>query len=231
MKPQILHSVNRLGSLADMSLRRYELGFYIPEDDILHSYRCEHFRSYRSYQILDPAELCSGEVMCLLWSTKWVFISQKTAFFLPQFSPITQVKHNLKQNLLFDIYNLDLPSQSYNRFRRLFVLLEPTPVSQDCHRGVWAGQCDVGANVPPTMSAIPSSHNNVLYISMRKTRSTQHYITTSVLTYGLTFDPEFGHVHNKMTWLIPFFSFGATDKICTQTRSSRTKVFYCSFQN
>jgi hypothetical protein len=25
---------------------RYEVGFYIPENDILHSHRCEHFRSY-----------------------------------------------------------------------------------------------------------------------------------------------------------------------------------------
>jgi hypothetical protein len=25
----------------------YELGFYIPEDDILHSHRCEHLKSYR----------------------------------------------------------------------------------------------------------------------------------------------------------------------------------------
>jgi hypothetical protein len=25
---------------------RYELGFYIPEDGILHSYRREHLRSY-----------------------------------------------------------------------------------------------------------------------------------------------------------------------------------------
>jgi hypothetical protein len=29
-----------------------------------------------------PAGLCSGDVMCLLWSTKWVFISQKTTFFI-----------------------------------------------------------------------------------------------------------------------------------------------------
>jgi hypothetical protein len=27
---------------------RYELGFYIPEDDILHSDRREHLRSYKS---------------------------------------------------------------------------------------------------------------------------------------------------------------------------------------
>jgi hypothetical protein len=29
-----------------MSPVRYELGFYIPEDGILHSYRCEDLKSY-----------------------------------------------------------------------------------------------------------------------------------------------------------------------------------------
>jgi hypothetical protein len=27
---------------------KYELGFYIPEDDILHSHRCENLKSYKS---------------------------------------------------------------------------------------------------------------------------------------------------------------------------------------
>jgi hypothetical protein len=31
-----------------MSLVRYEQGFYIPEDDILHSYRRENLKSYIS---------------------------------------------------------------------------------------------------------------------------------------------------------------------------------------
>jgi hypothetical protein len=34
-----------------MSPVRYELGFYIPEDDILHSYRCEDLKSYKDYGI------------------------------------------------------------------------------------------------------------------------------------------------------------------------------------
>jgi hypothetical protein len=29
-----------------MSLVRYEVGFYIPEDDILHSHRRKNFKSY-----------------------------------------------------------------------------------------------------------------------------------------------------------------------------------------
>jgi hypothetical protein len=29
-----------------MSPVKYELGFYIPEDDILHSHRCENLKSY-----------------------------------------------------------------------------------------------------------------------------------------------------------------------------------------
>jgi hypothetical protein len=41
---------------------RYDLGFYIPEDDILHSHRRENLKSY----IALPTELCSGDVMCLL---------------------------------------------------------------------------------------------------------------------------------------------------------------------
>jgi hypothetical protein len=41
---------------------KYELGFYIPEDDILHSQRREHLKSY----IASKVGLFSGVVMCLL---------------------------------------------------------------------------------------------------------------------------------------------------------------------
>jgi hypothetical protein len=41
---------------------KYELGFYIPGDGILHSHRRENLKSY----IALLAELCSGDVMCLL---------------------------------------------------------------------------------------------------------------------------------------------------------------------
>jgi hypothetical protein len=42
------------------------------------------------------AGLCSGDVICLLWSTNWVFISQKTAFFI-----VTAVKiSNLTWSIL-----------------------------------------------------------------------------------------------------------------------------------
>jgi hypothetical protein len=49
MKPQILHSINWLGSVAErrnVPPVKYELGFYIPEDAILHSHSRENLRSY-----------------------------------------------------------------------------------------------------------------------------------------------------------------------------------------
>jgi hypothetical protein len=55
----------------------YELGFYIPGDGILHCHRREQLRSY----LVLTGWVYSGEVICLLRSTNWTFISQKTAFF------------------------------------------------------------------------------------------------------------------------------------------------------
>jgi hypothetical protein len=48
----------------------------IPENGILHSHRRGNLKTY----IALTGGLCSGDVMCLLWSTNWVFISQKTFF-------------------------------------------------------------------------------------------------------------------------------------------------------
>jgi hypothetical protein len=45
-----------------VSLVRYELGFYIPEDDILHSYRRENLESY----IALTTGLCNGDVKCFV---------------------------------------------------------------------------------------------------------------------------------------------------------------------
>jgi hypothetical protein len=45
-----------------MSPVKYELGFYIPEDDILHSHCSENLKTY----IALPAGLCNGDVICLL---------------------------------------------------------------------------------------------------------------------------------------------------------------------
>jgi hypothetical protein len=47
-KPQILHSINRLGSVAETNVFpvRYKLGFHIPEDNILHSRRRETLKPY-----------------------------------------------------------------------------------------------------------------------------------------------------------------------------------------
>jgi hypothetical protein len=44
----MLHSINRLGSVTDRNVSpvKYELGFYIPEDDILHSHRRENLKSF-----------------------------------------------------------------------------------------------------------------------------------------------------------------------------------------
>jgi hypothetical protein len=43
----------------------------IPEDGILHSHRREIHQSY----IALTGWLCSGDVLCFLWGTNWVFIS------------------------------------------------------------------------------------------------------------------------------------------------------------
>jgi hypothetical protein len=44
-----------------MSLVRYELGFYTPEDGILHSHRLENLECYTELNRL----FCSGDVMRL----------------------------------------------------------------------------------------------------------------------------------------------------------------------
>jgi hypothetical protein len=75
---------------------RYELCFYLPEDGIPHSHSRENLKSYRAL----PAVLCSGEIMCLLWGTKWGFISKKTTFFI-----VTSVKTS------------NLTTKSYGTFR------------------------------------------------------------------------------------------------------------------
>jgi hypothetical protein len=49
----------------------------IPGDVILHSHRREDLKSY-----IALTGICSGDVVCLLRSTNWGFISQKTAFFI-----------------------------------------------------------------------------------------------------------------------------------------------------
>jgi hypothetical protein len=57
---------------------RYELGFYIPEDDILHSHCRENFISYIA--LIGCA--LYGDILCLLCGTNLVFVSQETAFFI-----------------------------------------------------------------------------------------------------------------------------------------------------
>jgi hypothetical protein len=55
---------------------RYDLGFYIPEDGILHSQRRENLKSYIA--LTGWAVQWRRNVFPV---TKWVFIFQKTAFF------------------------------------------------------------------------------------------------------------------------------------------------------
>jgi hypothetical protein len=50
----------------------------IPEDGILHN----HHRETSNLKYYEQAGLCSGDVICLLWGTNGVYISQKTAFFI-----------------------------------------------------------------------------------------------------------------------------------------------------
>jgi hypothetical protein len=47
---KILLGIHRLVYVAEMFCApvRYELGFYIPEDGVLHSYRCENLTSFLS---------------------------------------------------------------------------------------------------------------------------------------------------------------------------------------
>jgi hypothetical protein len=42
----MLHNINRLDSVAQMSPVRYELGFYIPQDVNIFNYRPENLKSY-----------------------------------------------------------------------------------------------------------------------------------------------------------------------------------------
>jgi hypothetical protein len=55
---------------------KYELGFYIPEDDILHSHCRENFRSYKPNRISSILCLVSYSLITLLFGAAW---SQLTA--------------------------------------------------------------------------------------------------------------------------------------------------------
>jgi hypothetical protein len=57
---------------------RYELGFYIPEDGILHSHRRENLKSYIA--VTDWALWRRSNVSPVRYEL--VFISQKTVFFI-----------------------------------------------------------------------------------------------------------------------------------------------------
>jgi hypothetical protein len=42
---------------------KYELGFYISDDDILHSRRCEHLTSYSCRKLAKPSEYVAGPIL------------------------------------------------------------------------------------------------------------------------------------------------------------------------
>jgi hypothetical protein len=48
-----------------MSPVKYKLGFYIPEDDILHSHRRENLKSYKSKEFVSYPCICIVSVRCL----------------------------------------------------------------------------------------------------------------------------------------------------------------------
>jgi hypothetical protein len=53
-----------------MSPVRYDLGFYIPEDDILHSHRRENLKSYEAIIGSESVQIrCSGAVSDVYWSS------------------------------------------------------------------------------------------------------------------------------------------------------------------
>jgi hypothetical protein len=63
---------------SETSVRTRATRLKTPEDDILHRHRRGNLKSY----IALTGWTLWRNVMCLLWSTNWVFISQKTAFFI-----------------------------------------------------------------------------------------------------------------------------------------------------
>jgi hypothetical protein len=72
---------------------KYELGFYIPEDGVLHSHRCENFKSYialtgwtlKQRRNVSPVKYELG------------FISQETEFFI-----VTAVKTSNLTKIYFN---------------------------------------------------------------------------------------------------------------------------------
>jgi hypothetical protein len=59
---------------------KYELGFYIPEDGILHSHRREHLRSYRKYSVRNADGTMPGRTKsATLHYTVPAFASQNCA--------------------------------------------------------------------------------------------------------------------------------------------------------
>jgi hypothetical protein len=66
---QTLHSINRLGSVF---LVGHELGFYIPEDDILHSRRRENVKPYTAEELF--------VVVFSMWSIRRLFKKNQLMF-------------------------------------------------------------------------------------------------------------------------------------------------------
>jgi hypothetical protein len=59
---------------------KYELGFYVPEDDILHSHRRENLKSYRA---LSGKPFGIGPVYIDIWCLEFSVLRTSTLFNLP----------------------------------------------------------------------------------------------------------------------------------------------------
>jgi hypothetical protein len=81
--PTLITRMTKALCSSEISVLRRATRRNIPEDGILHSRRRENLRSYLAL----TGWVCRREVMCFLWGTSWVFISQKTASFV-----VTSVK-------------------------------------------------------------------------------------------------------------------------------------------
>jgi hypothetical protein len=93
-EPQMLHSAGLYIGDYNMFPMRYELSFYIPEDDILHSLRREKLKSY--IVLIDWAIYRRCNVFPVRYELG--IISQKTALFIVtgvKTSDLTQFLHIL----------------------------------------------------------------------------------------------------------------------------------------
>jgi hypothetical protein len=98
---------------------KYRLGFYIPEDDILHSYRRENLKSYIALT-----------VWTLLWRYYVSPVKYRLGFYIPQDDILhSHRRDNLKSYIdCKQVYNCCLLRTCQNIFRHLLFLLMELPL-------------------------------------------------------------------------------------------------------